>query len=251
MKIWQTWKSRDPKTFHPYYKFCHPSWQELHPDWDYELIDDNDILNFCKTYFPDVYDDFCNLPKQIYRVDLVRYMILFIKGGLYVDMDFLALKNHTPLWENAEINNTPIVFGKLNDTTNNHYIPNAWMMSVYSNEIFWLLMLEMGFKRCKENTKQVEACSGPTLLVDAFKIYNNHRGNISHLCPIFIKMCIRTKLRNSQIQLLDTDLIYPCDWRINNKLNDIQSWINTLSPLEIREKCPDSYAITFWSHNWD
>ena len=89
------------------------------------------------------------------------------------------------------------------------------------------------------------------LLVDAFKIYEHNRGNISHLCPIFGKMFSYIKLRNSQIGLLNTDLIYPCDWQINNKLNEFRKWVNTLSPLEIRDKLPDSYAITFWSHNWN
>lgn len=188
MKIWQTWKSHDPSTFHPYYTYCHPSWQKLHPEWDYQLLDDNEVLEYCKKYFPDIYERFKNLSKNIYRADLIRYMILFIDGGLYVDMDFLALKNHTPLWENAIENDTPIVLGQLYKTSNDNYMPNAWMMSVKPNEVFWLLVLEMGLHICEETIQSVEASSGPILLLNAYKLYMKYNQNVEELCPTSMKM---------------------------------------------------------------
>jgi len=250
MKIWQTWRSHDPSTFHEYYKKCHPTWKPLHPDWDYELVDDNEILDFCKLHFPDIYDTFKNLPKQIHRVDLVRYMILFIKGGLYVDMDFMALKNHTPIWEDAVRNEAPIILGRLHDINFNAAIPNAWMMSVYPNEIFWLFVLELGIKFSKDNKLQVEACSGPMLLTAAYRIYTKLNGNVERYCTTFLKMFPELEIRHSKIKLLEPDMIYPCDWARDPELRIMRSWVNTLTCDEIKDKCPNSYAITFWSHNW-
>jgi mannosyltransferase OCH1-like enzyme len=249
MKIWQTWRTHDPTTFHEYYKVCHPTWKELHPDWDYELVDDNEILDFCKLHFPDIYNTFKNLPKQIYRVDLVRYMILFIKGGLYVDMDFMALKSHTPIWEDAATT-APIVFGLLNNIKRNDAIPNAWMMSVYPNEIFWLLVLEIGIKLSSSNRLHVEACSGPIILTLAYKRYVKFNGNVEKLCPTFLKMFPSLAIRNSKIKLLEPSIIYPCDWTRNSELEMMRSWVNTLTCEDIKQKLPNSYAITFWAHNW-
>ena len=252
MKIWQTWKSHDPTTFHPYYTYCHPSWQKLHPDWDYQLLDDDEILEYCNKYFPHIYDRFKNLKKGIYRADLIRYMIMFIDGGLYVDMDFLALKNHTPLWENAIENNTPIVFGQLNRKNHSHHIPNAWIMSVKPNELFWLLVLEMSVTLCEQSAYQVEACSGPILLLLAYNTYREYNGNVEELCYNFIKMFPNTNFNKSNIQLLNPITIYPCDWTYDIVLRHMRNWANKQLPHDIVQKvCKDSYAITFWAHNWN
>jgi hypothetical protein len=57
-------------------------------------------------------------------------------------------------------------------------------------------------------------------------------------------------LRNSKIWILEPDVIYPCDWDKHTDLVDKRAWIEKYSHEEIIERCPDSYAITFWSHNW-
>lgn len=65
---------------------------ELHPDWTYRLWTDADNLQFVRQEFPDFYDVFVGLPKNIMRADVIRYLLLYRLGGLYLDTDYEMLK---------------------------------------------------------------------------------------------------------------------------------------------------------------
>lgn len=55
--------------------------------WRYTLWTEKTVDEHVKKYFPHNYDDYHNLDSMIKKIDCARYMILFIYGGLYVDMD--------------------------------------------------------------------------------------------------------------------------------------------------------------------
>ena len=56
-------------------------------NWEYYLWDDNTSQEFIKTEFPEYLDDFNKLDSVIKKADCLRYMVLYVMGGLYVDMD--------------------------------------------------------------------------------------------------------------------------------------------------------------------
>jgi mannosyltransferase OCH1-like enzyme len=64
----------------------------LHPDWEYRLWTDADNLEFVKREYPDFYDVFVKLPKNIMRADVIRYLLLYRLGGLYMDLDYEMLR---------------------------------------------------------------------------------------------------------------------------------------------------------------
>jgi mannosyltransferase OCH1-like enzyme len=64
----------------------------LHPDWKYNFWTDEDNLAFVKSEFPDMLDIYQKLPKNIMRADVIRYMLLYRLGGLYLDMDYEMLR---------------------------------------------------------------------------------------------------------------------------------------------------------------
>src|SRR5437667_9239899 len=64
----------------------------LHPDWKYKLWTDEDNFAFVKSEFPDMLDIYLRLPKNIMRVDVIRYLWLYRLGGLYLDMDYEMLR---------------------------------------------------------------------------------------------------------------------------------------------------------------
>ena len=87
--IHQTWKNNDvPEGYLEYQKKV----KELHPDWEYKLWTDEDNTAFVKQYFPGFYDTYVGLPKNIMRADMIRYMIMFQVGGIYLDLDYEMLK---------------------------------------------------------------------------------------------------------------------------------------------------------------
>src|SRR4051812_18747662 len=64
----------------------------LHPDWKYNFWTDEDNLKFVKSEFPELLDIYVGLPKNIMRADVIRYMLLYRLGGLYMDMDYEMLR---------------------------------------------------------------------------------------------------------------------------------------------------------------
>ena len=86
--IMQTWVDNDiPDKWK-----CSPeSIKKMMPDWEYILMTDEDNRKFVKKHFPDFLKYYDNFPYNIQRVDSIRYMFLYIKGGLYMDLDYEIL----------------------------------------------------------------------------------------------------------------------------------------------------------------
>jgi mannosyltransferase OCH1-like enzyme len=66
--------------------------QALHPDWTYKLWTDEDNLAFVTAEFPDFLDIYVKLPSNIMRADVIRYLLLYRLGGVYMDLDYEMLK---------------------------------------------------------------------------------------------------------------------------------------------------------------
>jgi mannosyltransferase OCH1-like enzyme len=101
LDIYQTW----------YTKHLPPKMRERvellksqNPRFAHHLYDDNDCRQFIKTHFkPDVLEAFDKLIPGAYKADLFRLCILFIKGGIYMDIK-LACVNGFRLIELVENN---------------------------------------------------------------------------------------------------------------------------------------------------
>ena len=66
--------------------------RRLHPTWRYQLWTDVDNANFVRSEFPDFFATFEALPKNIMRADVIRYLLMYRMGGLYLDLDYEMLK---------------------------------------------------------------------------------------------------------------------------------------------------------------
>lgn len=53
---------------------------------------------FCAKYFPDFLSTYDSFPHPIQRADAIRYMFLYIHGGIYLDLDIELLHDLTPLF---------------------------------------------------------------------------------------------------------------------------------------------------------
>ena len=75
-----------------------PKWQsspesikKMMPSWKYVLMDDDENREFVKKHFPDFLPYYDAFPYNIQRCDAVRYMFLYVHGGIYMDLDFEIL----------------------------------------------------------------------------------------------------------------------------------------------------------------
>jgi mannosyltransferase OCH1-like enzyme len=61
--------------------------------FDYKLWTDEDLDQMVRQHFNWFYPVFRSYPEPIFRADAGRYMILYLYGGIYIDMDYEILSN--------------------------------------------------------------------------------------------------------------------------------------------------------------
>lgn len=130
--IMQTWKTSEiPEKW----KSSPESIRNYMPDWKYVLMTDEDNRKFVQNHFPDFLPTFDAFPYPIQRADAIRYMWLYIHGGIYIDLDFEL----THSLENLFLEESELYFVKSGNVGS--IITNSLMASQPGNK-FWLQLLE-------------------------------------------------------------------------------------------------------------
>ena len=84
LKIFQTWST---KLLPVHMKKNCKLLQKQNPQFEYFLFDDQDCLDFIKENFDEsVANAFNRLVPGAYKADLWRYCVMYIHGGIYLDM---------------------------------------------------------------------------------------------------------------------------------------------------------------------
>lgn len=84
LKIFQTWNTKDLPL---HMKINCIRLQKQNPQFEYFLFDDAECHQFIKSHFnEEVVDAFERLVPGAYKADLWRYCVLYIYGGIYLDM---------------------------------------------------------------------------------------------------------------------------------------------------------------------
>lgn len=131
-RIFQTWKNTQVPE---HWKSSPASIKKHMPDWEYYLVTDEEMDQIVKIHFPDFYPIWKAFPYPIQRVDAWRYCMLYLYGGIYLDLDFELLQ---PL-------------DQLFTSDNQVYLVNSGnLSSVYTNAFLasqpgapiWLEMIE-------------------------------------------------------------------------------------------------------------
>jgi len=91
--IFQVWFQGADNIKNPSFEQNILNWKLLNPGWDYKLIADQQLRNACRQYSDEcvrTYDSFQLLHQ---KVDFGRYVLMWLHGGLYVDMDMFAFRS--------------------------------------------------------------------------------------------------------------------------------------------------------------
>jgi mannosyltransferase OCH1-like enzyme len=161
--IHQTWKTKDLTE-------TQRKWQEsvrnLYPDYQYILWDDTDIENFVKQYFSYYYETWKNLHPFIKKVDAVRYMWMYLIGGIYFDLDVVGMKRMDDLLLDKP---GSAFIPTMNSTPDWAYDTDAAspaILASYPGNPIWLEMLEQ-----IRNTmdRPVLKCTGPIGLANLLR----------------------------------------------------------------------------------
>ena len=97
-KIWQTWKV-NPFGFEGKDSAVASTWTAKNPDFRYEVLTDQNDLAYVETHFgptglnrPDIVYIYRELTVRIVKADFLRYLIMYVEGGIYTDIDVEALR---------------------------------------------------------------------------------------------------------------------------------------------------------------
>lgn len=90
--IHQIWEGRTEYLSDSYLMLAE-TWKENHPDWKYEFWDEKRIVDFIYNYYPEMVDIYFDYQYNIQRWHVIRYLILYKMGGLYVDFDYECLES--------------------------------------------------------------------------------------------------------------------------------------------------------------
>lgn len=93
-----TWKTKELPGF---LDRLFTGWKALHPDWEVRLWDDNDIAMLVTNDYPEMGPVFARFPRQIFRVDAFRFLVLHKFGGIYSDLDVVPKRRLDPLTEQS------------------------------------------------------------------------------------------------------------------------------------------------------
>jgi mannosyltransferase OCH1-like enzyme len=84
LKIFQTWNTKDLPI---HMRMNCETLQKQNPQFEYYLFDDQECLEFIQSHFKkEVVDAYERLIPGAYKADLWRYCVLYIYGGIYLDM---------------------------------------------------------------------------------------------------------------------------------------------------------------------
>lgn len=81
------------KILRPLYTRVYTKYQDLYPDYNIKLHDNNDIYKIIKLHFPEHLQIVKDITNSGILSDLFRYLILYLEGGIYSDMDCEPLKH--------------------------------------------------------------------------------------------------------------------------------------------------------------
>jgi mannosyltransferase OCH1-like enzyme len=89
LNIFQTWHT---KLLPPLMFQAVKMIKKNNPKFNYFLFDDNDCRNFIKTHFDStVLNAYDSLIPGAYKADLWRYCVLYIHGGIYLDIKYMPM----------------------------------------------------------------------------------------------------------------------------------------------------------------
>jgi mannosyltransferase OCH1-like enzyme len=182
-RIWQTWKTHEVPDE---WKASPQSIRQYCPDWSYHLMDDYDNLQFVEQNYPEYLQLYKSFDREIYRADLVRYLLLYQYGGVYLDLD---IKLKRPL-EDLFAQGGDLYLVK---TPNWSGYTNSFMASVPKCP-FWLKCIQKISERAANTPWYIRGdikvlwTTGPNMVSEVLKKYNHPYmtipSKLGHPCTI-------------------------------------------------------------------
>ncbi|MFW6311183.1 MAG: glycosyltransferase family 32 protein [Nanoarchaeota archaeon] len=86
--IWLQGSNNIPKE---YMIFIH-KWKELNPQWKSYVWNESELVSLLYSYLPQYIDIYESLDSLINRINFLKYVLMYVEGGVYADLDMYPLK---------------------------------------------------------------------------------------------------------------------------------------------------------------
>ena len=170
--IHQVWEGKRESTLPTRLQILSDSWKEKNPTWEYRLWHEKDMNELVEKHFPFFKSIYNNFKYDVQRWDTIRYMILYVYGGVYTDLDTECYKSIDDLLVNRNI--------CIGLEPNEHVLPgypspligNAFLCSSPSQP-FWLEVLDLiqnnlrTKNRISDKGQYVMYTTGPLMISEA------------------------------------------------------------------------------------
>jgi mannosyltransferase OCH1-like enzyme len=164
LNIFQTWKT---KNLEGEMKKSVQKLIECNPEFNYYLYDDNDGYNFIKTHFNnDILNAYIGLIPGAYKADLLRCCLLYVKGGVYLDIKYECVNGFKFIYL---MDNEYFVLDRISGKTKKQGIYNGLMICLPNNNKLLNIINNIA-ENVKNNIYGESSLypTGPRLLIDEF-----------------------------------------------------------------------------------
>lgn len=227
--IHQIWAGGNvPRTF----QILSDTWKHDYPDWKYIFWNDQTINSFMQEYYPQYQMDFQRLPYNIQRCDVIRYLILYKMGGMYVDFDYESICSIEPLIKGKTccFAEDPATHKGLFEYDMPHYFNNAMILSTpqhpFIKKIIGSIFPHESDKYNIHRHDYVLRTTGPWKLMSLYY----------HL----------SEREKQDIYLIPKEFVTPFDY------NQVRRLIEKGEHNEELENClKDAYAVHYFFSSWN
>jgi hypothetical protein len=238
----QSYKSEDALSWPTGWKYFRQTWLDLHPNWYFVfwLDEHNELLAKCMGY-----GEMFSGRSFIQQADLARLMYLDRYGGMYSDMDYMALANHEPLL----LASTSLVCDQsiLLQGRQEQVVGLEWGFARHPGHPIWNYCLTHNV-----NSRLKKECAiyvtGPKMLTRCLKAYYKQK-NLTHMLSYNGLMILEPRLL---APIAADDLHSDCgkwrstDWNTPDKWD--HHWTNSTCRSLVMAQ--GGYALTVYSHSW-
>jgi len=173
--VHQTWKTRELLDFQERNR---NEWMAAFPTFEWRLHTDADLDPMVERHFPWFVETWRSLDPFIKKVDAIRYMWMYVYGGVYLDLDMALVdaRRFRALVARPYPRNTLCV--PSNSSHTRFLFTAPCMLMSHPGHEFWIRMLEYVQKNSR---RKVYASTGPTAMSIVMRRYLRDRSRTGHV----------------------------------------------------------------------
>lgn len=220
--IHQCWEGKTEPLPENYKKLSN-TWVKNHKDWCFIVWNESLMIDLVKRHFPEYLETYQSFSNSVQRWDIIRYMILYVIGGVYADLDTECFKPIDSIIEGKEC-----FFGlepEFNSKNLNQYylIGNAFMGCEERNDFMLELIKEsLNYRQYIDNQQFVLESTGPIMINRVYEKYS----------------------KKETVNLIPSEIVTPL-----NTLECVQLMLGE-NKKAIDEKLKSSYCVHYFFNTW-